>query len=48
MHLAELLRLRRAALANRYPDHFSSRFVLDHYYLVCRLIAGHIEKENDQ
>lgn len=62
MHLAELLRLRRAALANRYPDtpdgeelaaalknsRFSSRFVLDHYYLVCRLIAGHIEKESDQ
>lgn len=62
MHLVELLRLRRAAQANRYPatpdgeelaavlknGHFSSRFVLDHYYLVCRLIASHIDKESSQ
>lgn len=26
---------------------FSGRFVLDHYYLVCRLVAGHMDKEGD-
>ncbi|MFI7680503.1 hypothetical protein HFP15_38830 [Amycolatopsis sp. K13G38] len=62
LHLAELLQLRRAVRANRYPQtpdgvaladalkdrHFSNRFVLDNYYLVCRLIAGHIDKESNQ
>lgn len=62
LHLAELLQLRRAVRANRYPDtpdgaaladaledrHFSSRFVLDNYYLVCRLIADRIDKGSSQ
>lgn len=61
LHLAELLQLRHAVRANRYPKtpdgealadalkdrHFSSRFVLDNYYLVCRLIARHIDKESN-
>ncbi|MGW5051494.1 hypothetical protein [Actinokineospora sp. NPDC004072] len=38
-----------AALADALKDRsFSSRFVLDNYYLVCRLIARHIEKESNQ
>ncbi|WIV57870.1 hypothetical protein [Amycolatopsis nalaikhensis] len=38
-----------AALADALKDRpFSSRFVLDNYYLVCRLIAGHLDKESDQ